>query len=255
MLEYLKDWRVWVVAIVVIIVIVWVMVKIERAGKTTTTQTKSAGTESTDTDTDTKSTGTKSTDTKSTDTKSIGARTESRSSNKQLVVVPKRAAYSRNAPPSALTKEDAYEIDECETPEEFEVKLEKLPGQSEGEHACYAAMGNIFRVVPQTKVRNLEALRNPLTGHILELDVYVPQFNVACEYHGRQHYEYVPFFHRKGHIELEYQHWKDKFKLEQCDKMGVFLVTVPYIVKTGDIEAFIRNELIKGGVLAYEIEN
>lgn len=50
---------------------------------------------------------------------------------------------------------------------------------------------------------------------ILELDFYIPERNIALEIQGRQHYEYVPFFHGEYDnylIQLE----RDRVKKEIC---------------------------------------
>lgn len=148
------------------------------------------------------------------------------------------------------TRVESIKID---TKTATEIDDTPIPKQSKGERSCLLAMEKIFRRKARVQVRDIEGLRNPITKQILELDVYIPQENVACEYHGRHHYEYVPFFHRKGPQSLEYQQWKDTFKVDKCDEMGIFLVTVPYTVPDNKIEDFIRNELIKGGVIPYEL--
>ena len=37
---------------------------------------------------------------------------------------------------------------------------------------------------------------NSITGKPLELDCFNKELRLACEYQGRQHYEYVPYFHK-----------------------------------------------------------
>ena len=43
----------------------------------------------------------------------------------------------------------------------------------------------------------------------MELDMYNKEIGVACEYNGKQHYEYVPYFHRGGRLEFEAQVERD----------------------------------------------
>lgn len=229
MLSYLKDWRVWVAVAIIIIVIVWVMVTIERLSKTKT-----------------------STETETTETETAETKTDIEEDNDPPELVP---VFTRveSVDIDVDTATDMDENDALALVEE-QCESERIPGQSKGEYACLLAMEKIFRTKARVQVRDIEQLRNPITHQILELDIYIPEHKVACEYHGRQHYEYVPFFHRQGPKCLEYQQWKDTFKVDQCDKMGVFLVTVPYSVPVDKIETFIRNVLAKGGVIPYEIE-
>lgn len=60
---------------------------------------------------------------------------------------------------------------------------------------------------------------------ILELDIYLPNINLAFEYDGIQHYKYIEYFHK----DLEAFHdsqARDKFKDEKCKKMGITLIRV-----------------------------
>jgi hypothetical protein len=64
----------------------------------------------------------------------------------------------------------------------------------------------------------------------LELDGYCPELGVAFEYHGRQHYEYVPFFHRNGPADLAAQQERDRRTAAGCDAEGVALIEIPHWV-------------------------
>jgi hypothetical protein len=90
--------------------------------------------------------------------------------------------------------------------------------------------------VPFKSTRSLPFLKNPETGRILELDGYNEKLKVAFEYNGRQHYEW-PNHTNQTEEDFIQQKRRDMFKREQCDKNGIFLITVPYTVK--DIPKFI----------------
>jgi len=51
---------------------------------------------------------------------------------------------------------------------------------------------------------------------------------MAFEYQGKQHFEYMPYFHRNGVSDLEKQKERDKFKRETCAKQGITLIEIPY---------------------------
>jgi hypothetical protein len=93
---------------------------------------------------------------------------------------------------------------------------------------------------PNTDI--LEDFRNPdmlyeKTGFPMELDLYIPQFKLAFEYQGLQHYEAVEIFHTN----LIDRNRRDAEKKEKCaltgscplhffckKKLGITLIPVPY---------------------------
>jgi hypothetical protein len=74
-----------------------------------------------------------------------------------------------------------------------------------------------------------------------QLDGYCSELRIAFEHHGKQHYAYVPYFHRGGPEGLEQRRATDVAKAEMCDSEQIVLITVPYDLP--DKEAFIRKEL------------
>jgi hypothetical protein len=72
----------------------------------------------------------------------------------------------------------------------------------------------------------------------MELDVYNEELKIAIEYNGRQHYIYPNGFH-KTLEEHEDQKERDRSKLDQCDKKGVYLITVPYTIPLCKIQCYI----------------
>lgn len=78
-------------------------------------------------------------------------------------------------------------------------------------------------------------LTNPETGYPLELDFYLPDFNVGIEVQGAQHSQFVPRFHRtlEG---FEQQVKRDQLKKQLCRARGVYLYEV---FTPNDIEHFI----------------
>jgi hypothetical protein len=115
-------------------------------------------------------------------------------------------------------------------------------GDSSGERECRRVLARMYNR-PFEKARP-DFLRNPVTGgsHNLELDCYDERLGIACEYNGRQHYEFVPFFHktRDAFHNLKY---RDQFKRQRCKERGVFLIEVPYTIANDDIERFIADIL------------
>lgn len=74
----------------------------------------------------------------------------------------------------------------------------------------------------------------------LELDIFIPKLRLAFEYNGKQHYKFIPYFH-KTKDRFKQQLERDNKKKELCEKNNVYLITIPYNVR--DIERFIDSKL------------
>lgn len=60
-------------------------------------------------------------------------------------------------------------------------------------------------------------------GVLYEFDIFIQEFNLLIEYNGRQHYEYVPFFH-KEYNKFEEQQRNDKIKTKMAKDEGYKLM-------------------------------
>lgn len=60
-------------------------------------------------------------------------------------------------------------------------------------------------------------------GYRLELDFFIEELDAAIEVQGRQHYEYIPYFHedRKG---FKRQQERDRIKRQTCKERGIWLI-------------------------------
>lgn len=118
------------------------------------------------------------------------------------------------------------------------------PNESKGEaHARNLAL--IIFGKPFTKIRP-DMLKNNVTGHNLELDLYNDELKLGIEYSGVQHYKFVPFFH-KNYEHFLTQKYRDEIKRMLCQKNEIHLIEIPYTVKLKDMETFIRIEARKLG--------
>lgn len=80
----------------------------------------------------------------------------------------------------------------------------------------------------------------------LELDRYNKELKLAFEYNGAQHYiEFEKHFHKYGgNTSLEAQQNRDKQKIDECNKLEITLIIIPYTYNTFDsIKEFIISEL------------
>jgi hypothetical protein len=91
--------------------------------------------------------------------------------------------------------------------------------------------------VPFGKVRP-DFLKNPETGRNLELDCYNEDLKIAVEYSGITHYQY-PNWTGQSFEEFIQGIRRDMFKVEACDRNGVYLITVPYNVPEHLIKEYI----------------
>lgn len=76
-------------------------------------------------------------------------------------------------------------------------------------------------------------------GNKMKLDVYCPSYQIAAEYHGRQHFFYTQrFFDSKYEFEEAVE--RDKTKLDWCKENGVGLVVFRYNDKLTEEAVFER---------------
>jgi len=64
-------------------------------------------------------------------------------------------------------------------------------------------------------------------GSNLELDGFNEELAIAFEHQGKQHYEYIPFFHRKP-SNFKKQQMRDAEKRRLCNRHKVTLIEIPY---------------------------
>ena len=60
----------------------------------------------------------------------------------------------------------------------------------------------------------------------------------------KQHYEYVPYFHKNKEAFYN-QKYRDELKKRMCKDNGIVLIEVPYTVKEQDIEDFLTKQIRK----------
>ena len=112
--------------------------------------------------------------------------------------------------------------------------------ESKGEIECRRVLEKFFlRPFPN---RRPEFMINNVTGKPLELDCYNEELGLACEYNGKQHYEYVAGMH-KNHEDFRLQQYRDEMKKKLCKENGVDLIVVSYHTPIESIENTIRGQL------------
>jgi len=113
----------------------------------------------------------------------------------------------------------------------------KTKNLSKGEELCKKVIEEIYEK-PFYCVRP-DFLKNPETNRNLELDCYNDELKIAVEFNGSQHYKW-PNYTNQTYEDFIKQVRRDQFKVEACDKNGVYLITVPYNVPKHAIKDYIH---------------
>jgi hypothetical protein len=69
-------------------------------------------------------------------------------------------------------------------------------------------------------------VRNALTSR-LELDCFNEELQLAVEYQGKQHYQFIEHFHRTQE-RFEQQQERDARKRSECEQLGITLIEIHY---------------------------
>ncbi len=79
-------------------------------------------------------------------------------------------------------------------------------------------------------------------GEGLYLDIELPDFACAVELHGKQHYEFSPFYHNDAEGWADQQR-RDKRKKEICEREGKIFIVFRYDEPIDDVE-FVKNRIV-----------
>lgn len=116
-------------------------------------------------------------------------------------------------------------------------------GGMKNERRCRKILEEIFGVdFPTVRPK---WLKNKATNRNLELDCYNHQLRIAIEYQGKQHTEMTKY--HKNQNELIYQIRKDQYKAQECKRLGITLICVPYWVLPVNLKDYITNKLKEAG--------
>ena len=101
-------------------------------------------------------------------------------------------------------------------------------------------LGELIRLVYGRQAMILEEF--PVVGTRMSLDFYLPHHNIALEFQGRQHTEYVHHFHRDQKT-FERQKVRDRDKRRWCTLNEIDLVEVfDKNISTTDLKRLITDE-------------
>lgn len=116
-----------------------------------------------------------------------------------------------------------------------------LTHKSSGEYKIekYLTVNNInFK----TQYNTLECV-NPITNRVMPYDIEISNKKIIIEIQGRQHYEYIPYFH--GTIDgFKYQQLKDTIKKDYAESKGYKVVYISYNkLESGDYKQIISEAI------------
>ena len=154
-------------------------------------------------------------------------------SSKLLKLSPKVSSPKVPTTPTPKIALPDYQLDNI-TEKDLRIRHNTKP--SKGERICKLVLEEIYGV-PFVTVRP-KFLKNPETGHNVELDCYNHSLRLAVEYNGEHHYKW-PNFTRQSHGAFINQLRRAKYKYEMCEKLGIYLITVPYTVPHHKIRDYI----------------
>ncbi len=113
-------------------------------------------------------------------------------------------------------------------PQVIEQPQFNVPYKSKGEEYTCRAASEIFQSQVIYGYRPNE-LKNPNTGYNLEIDCWIPEYNIGIEYDGSQHRQWVSKF-QPTYTDFQRQVDNDRIKDQLCAKCGIKLLRIPDIV-------------------------
>lgn len=74
------------------------------------------------------------------------------------------------------------------------------------------------------------------------IDFYLPEYNIFIEYNGKQHYEYVQYFH-KTRYDFTRQQIRDNIVRSYCEQNNIKLIEIPYYLKKSEVFELLKTNI------------
>lgn len=131
-----------------------------------------------------------------------------------------------------------------------EIKRPKLPDywdftEFKGDKKRERITRNILETIYSKKFPTVRPdwLKNPKTGHCLEIDCFNEELRLAVEVSGSQHYQQEDHFHRGDRGKFLSQVYRDKVKKEMISNKGIDLIVIPYTIPVSELPSYIIDKL------------
>lgn len=112
-------------------------------------------------------------------------------------------------------------------------EFKQLPSshlQKHGCPVCNSSTGElaIKNILDKNNIKYKQEYIIPEIVSLLRYDFYLPDYNILIEFHGKQHYEYNPFFHCNGEDDFLKQKDRDMFKRDHAIRFKYRLLEFNY---------------------------
>ena len=137
----------------------------------------------------------------------------------------------------------------CELHGDFEQSpISHLDGS--GCPSCNSSRGEhcIENILIKNNIKFIREYILPNQQNRYRYDFYLPDLNLLIEFHGIQHYQYVPFFHNNNEEEFKQQVLYDTIKVDIAKTLGIDFLEFNYKqlnhMSIEDFEFFVSNKIL-----------
>lgn len=94
---------------------------------------------------------------------------------------------------------------------------------------CKSSKGEleIKKILNKFNIKSVSQYRIPDEKYLLKYDFYLPELNILIEFHGIQHYKWIPYFQKTYYI-FEQQKLRDVAKIDLAKMKGIKLLEFNY---------------------------
>ena len=85
----------------------------------------------------------------------------------------------------------------------------------------------IESILNKHNIISIPQWKHPDEKYLFEYDFYLPDYRILIEFHGIQHYEWIPYFQKTYH-DFEEQCLRDKYKVTLAKTKGIPIIEIHY---------------------------
>ncbi len=118
--------------------------------------------------------------------------------------------------------------------------------QGTGCPICSSSKGElaIKAILDKRSIKYIQQYKIPEVANRFSYDFYLPEYNLLIEFHGGQHYKYIPFFHRNGEDDFLKQKNRDDMVRSNARQFKYRYLEFNYKqLKVGILEKIITDKL------------